>query len=218
MRQKYNWLFAALMVAALVISACTGVAPAVQAPAAETSAAPEEAAAAPAEGDYAAVDPTGQTVVWWHNHTGSRDENLKPLIEEFNKANEWGITIDAQSQGDYDAIRDKVNASIAAGEQPAALIVGYQNDQSFYQLNDTLLDLNTLVDDLKWGLTAEDKADFYPVFLEQSVNPLFDNQRLGFPQSLDGSPVLQSDLAGRTRFLRPTGYPGRIQADGLRRC
>ena len=123
MRQKFTWIIAALMIAAMVLSACTGVAPAAQAPAAATTAATEEAAAAAPEGDYSAVDPSGQTVVWWHNHTGSRDENLKPLIEEFNKSNEWGITIDAQSQGDYNAIRDKVNASIAAGEQPAVLTV-----------------------------------------------------------------------------------------------
>ena len=38
-----------------------------------------------------------------------------------------------------------------------------------------------MIDDPKWGLSAEDKADFYQAFLEQSVNPLFDNQRLGFP-------------------------------------
>jgi hypothetical protein len=39
-----------------------------------------------------------------------------------------------------------VNSSIAAGELPAALLVGYQNDQSFYQLNDVLVDLNTLIE------------------------------------------------------------------------
>jgi ABC-type glycerol-3-phosphate transport system substrate-binding protein len=46
--------------------------------------------------------------------------NLLPLIEEFNESNEYGITVEAQNQGSYNDIRDKVNASIAAGEQPAA--------------------------------------------------------------------------------------------------
>lgn len=179
MRKVIGWM-ALLMVAALVLSACTTMpaAPAAEAPAAATEAAAEEA---PAEGAYAGVDPTGQTVVWWHNHSGSREEKLKALIAEFNESNEYGITIDAQNQGSYDEIRDKVNSSIAAGELPAALLVGYQNDQSFYQLNDVLVDLNTLINDPKWGMSAEELADFYPAFLEQSVNPLFDNQRLGFP-------------------------------------
>lgn len=179
MRKVTGWM-ALLMVAALLLSACTTMptAPAAEVPAAATEAAAEEA---PAEGAYAGVDPTGQAVVWWHNHSGSREEKLKALIAEFNESNEYGITIDAQNQGSYDEIRNKVNSSIAAGELPAALLVGYQNDQSFYQLNDVLVDLNTLINDPTWGMSAEELADFYPAFLEQSVNPLFDNQRLGFP-------------------------------------
>ncbi|MBX3013110.1 MAG: extracellular solute-binding protein [Caldilineaceae bacterium] len=143
--------------------------------------APTGECAVAAEGELAGVDPTGQTVVWWHNHSGSRAEGLQGLIAEFNSNNPCGITVDAQNQGGYDDIRDKVNASIGAGELPAALIVGYQNDQAFYQLNDTLVDLNLYVNDATWGLTAEEQADFYPAFFEQSVHPVFDNQRLGFP-------------------------------------
>lgn len=178
--RKLTVMMALVMVAMLVLSGCTAMptAPAAEAPAAATEAAAEEAVT---EGAYAGVDPTGQTVVWWHNHSGSREEKLMALIAEFNASNEYGITVDAQNQGSYNDIRDKVNSSIAAGEMPAALLVGYQNDQSFYQLNDTLVDLNTLIDDPTWGLSAEELADFYPAFLEQSVNPLFDNQRLGFP-------------------------------------
>ncbi len=184
MRTKTILVAGLLLITALVLAACAPVPAGAPAPAATEAAAAEgEVAAgeAAAEGAYAGVDPSGQTVVWWHNHSGSREENLLPLIEEYNQSNAYGITLEAQNQGSYDDIRDKVNASIAAGEAPAALIVGYQNDQSFYQLNDTLVDLNTLIDDATWGLSAEDKADFYQAFLEQSVNPLFDNQRLGFP-------------------------------------
>lgn len=178
--RKYMWMTTLLLVAVLALSACTAMPAAPAAPGAEQ--ATEAAAEAPAaEGAYAGVDPTGQTVVWWHQHSGSREENLLKMIAEFNESNEFGITIDPQNQGGYDQIRDKVNSSIAAGELPAALLVGYQNDQSFYQLNDTLVDLETLMTDATWGLSAEEVDDFYAAFLEQSVNPLFDNQRLGFP-------------------------------------
>jgi multiple sugar transport system substrate-binding protein/sn-glycerol 3-phosphate transport system substrate-binding protein len=170
------WLTPLLLSAALAVSACTAVP---TAPAAAPAEAPAEAAAA--EGAYADVDPSGQTVVWWHQHSDSREEGLLALIAEFNATNEYGITVEAQNQGGYDEIRDKVNSSIAAGELPATLLVGYQNDQSFYQLNDTLVDLNLLMNDPTWGMSAEEIADFYPAFLEQSVNPLFDGQRLGFP-------------------------------------
>ncbi len=193
--RKVLWFTTILLIGAIALSACAAPAAAPAAPAAEapaTEAAAEapaaEAGAAPAggcapaaDGTYAGVDPSGQSVVWWHNHSGSREEKLLPLIAQFNESNPCGITVEAQNQGGYDDIRDKVNASAAAGEQPAALLVGYQNDQSFYQLNDALVDLNTLMNDATWGLSAGEIADFYPAFLEQSVNPLFDNQRLGFP-------------------------------------
>lgn len=133
------------------------------------------------EGDLAGVDPRGQTITFWHNHSRTREEGLLALVDEFNKTNECGITVIAENQGGYNDIRDKVNASNSAGDLPAALVVGYQNDQAFYQLNGSLADLNTYMNDAHWGLTAEEQADFYPAFLTQSVHALFDNQRLGFP-------------------------------------
>ncbi|MFN2187634.1 MAG: extracellular solute-binding protein [Candidatus Promineifilaceae bacterium] len=164
---------------------------ATEAPMEEATEAPmEEATEAPAEmepcapsmeGGLAGVDPRGQQIVWWHNHSGSREEQLIPLLEEFNNSNECGITLEGQNQGGYDDIRDKVNNFIAAGDVPAALLVGYQNDEAFYQLNDTLVDLNEYVDDPYWGFTAEEKADFFPSFFGQSVHPAFGNQRLGLP-------------------------------------
>ncbi|MEZ4868737.1 MAG: extracellular solute-binding protein [Caldilineaceae bacterium] len=198
MLNKRIWLPALMVIAILLLAACPAAAPA---PAAEeaaeqpaaTEAPAEEAApaeAAPAEagacapatdGELAGVDPSGQTVVWWHQHSGEREEKLKAIVDEFNSSNECGITIDAQNQGGYNDIRDKVNASTAAGEQPAALIVGYQNDQAFYQLNDTLADFDTFINDPTWGLSAEDKADFFPSFFDQGVHPEFGGQRLGFP-------------------------------------
>ncbi len=202
MQRKQLWLLGALLVIAMLLAACpapaapdTGAAPAqeeaAEAPAEEaaetTDATAEEAAAtgdacAPAtEGELAGVDPRNQTVVWWHQHSGIREEQLLEMIEEFNTTNECGITVDAQNQGGYDEIRDKMNASLAAGEAPAALIVGYQNDQAFYQLNNALVDLNIFIDDPTWGLTEEERADFFPGFFDQSVHPAFGNQRLGFP-------------------------------------
>ncbi|MCC6453923.1 MAG: extracellular solute-binding protein [Caldilineaceae bacterium] len=197
MLRKQIWLLAMLLTAALMLAACPAAAPApgapaeaptAEAPAAEATEAPAEEAAVtegactPAtDGELAGVDPSGQTVVWWHNHSGSRAERLGAIIDQFNSDNECGITVDAQNQGGYGDIRDKVNAGIAAGEVPAALIVGYQNDQAFYQLNGALVDFNIFVNDPTWGLTEEEIADFYPVFWEQGLHPAFNNERLGFP-------------------------------------
>ncbi len=191
MKNRNIWLIALLAAVLMIAAACAAPAPATtEAPAADNSAATpaETTASADAsgvelatEGPLAGVDPSGQTIVWWHNHTGTRDEQLSELIAQFNAENAYGITLDSQSQGGYDEIRDKMNASVAAGEAPAALLAGYQNDEAFYQLNGALTDMNTYVYDPFWGLTEEELADFFPGFLEQSVHPAFDNMRLGFP-------------------------------------
>ncbi len=133
------------------------------------------------DGPWAGVDPSGVEIRWWHNHTGSRDEQLVTLLEQFNESNACGITVVGQSQAGYNEIRDLVNASVSAGDLPAALVVGYQNDQAFYQLNDSLADLNDFLDDPTWGLTEETQSDFYASFFDQSIHPVFDNQRLGLP-------------------------------------
>lgn len=133
------------------------------------------------DGPLADVDPTGQEIVWWHQHSGSREERLIPLVEEFNEMNACGITVDPQNQGGYDDIRDKVNASISAGELPAAFIVGYQNDQAFYELNDALANMDNFISDDVWGLSSEDFDAYYNSFLSQSIHATYDNQRLGFP-------------------------------------
>jgi multiple sugar transport system substrate-binding protein/sn-glycerol 3-phosphate transport system substrate-binding protein len=138
--RKLFLLLTMLIVAAFVLAACGEAAteepmakePAAEEPMAEEPATEEPAAeepvveepvdegpCAPADaGPLAGVDPRGQTIVWWHNHSGSREEKMLPLLAQFNETNECGITLDPQNQGGYNDIRDKVNASIAAGEQP----------------------------------------------------------------------------------------------------
>ena len=185
MNTKRMWMLATLLVAALVLAACP--APVAEAPAAmeeeaSASEAMDEGPCAPAmDGPLAGIDPRGQTIVWWHQHSGSREEKLAVIVEDFNTNNECGIVLDAQNQGGYNDIRDKVNASTASGEQPASLIVGYQNDQAFYQLNEVLADFDKFIDDPTWGLSAEERADYFASFVEQGVHPVFDGQRLGFP-------------------------------------
>jgi multiple sugar transport system substrate-binding protein/sn-glycerol 3-phosphate transport system substrate-binding protein len=169
---------------------------------AETPEAVVESCEPAADGPLAGVDPRGQTVVWWHQHSREREEGLLEMVADFNATNPCGITVEATNQGGYDDIRDKMNASIATGDLPG-LVVGYQNDQAFYALADALADLNNYIDDETWGLTPEQKSDFFSAFLEQGVHPAFDNQRLGFPpnRSVEG-------LYYNLTWLQELGFDG----------
>ena len=115
MNTKRFWMLAILLVAAFALAACP--APAAETPAASMEEKPAESAAAEpmdegpcapaADGPLAGIDPRGQTIVWWHQHSGSREEKLAVIVDDFNSNNECGITVDAQNQGGYNDIRDK---------------------------------------------------------------------------------------------------------------
>lgn len=137
-------------------------------------------AAAQEPDPYADVDPSGTEIVIWHNHPGHREEWLTEMAGEFNSTNEWGITLVLQNQGSYDDIREKMSAAIQSGDLPN-LVVGYQNDQAFYEQAGVLVDLNELVYSEKWGLTTEEIDDFFQAFWIQDVHEAYGGQRLGFP-------------------------------------
>ena len=73
--------------------------------------------------NYDEVDPTGANVVFWHQHSGARQEELDKIVAEFNETNEWGITVEALNQGSYDDIYQRMTTSLASGEALPNLVV-----------------------------------------------------------------------------------------------
>jgi multiple sugar transport system substrate-binding protein/sn-glycerol 3-phosphate transport system substrate-binding protein len=216
-----HFLVLAVLVIPLILTACgateepappeapTAAPQPTEAPTEEAAVQPTEPAepaepepCAPAtEGPLAGVDIRGVSFDWWHQHSGSREEKLIPMVQAFNDTNECGITVNAMNQGGYNDIRDKMNASLATGDLPG-LVVGYQNDQAFYALADGLADLNDYIDDPTWGL-GEDKADFFEAFLDQGIHPVYGGARLGFPpnRSVEG-------LYYNLTWLQELGFDG----------
>ncbi|MBN2393734.1 MAG: extracellular solute-binding protein [Anaerolineae bacterium] len=124
-------------------------------------------------GLLAGVDPRGQTVIWWHPYSGTREADLQALINAFNIANACDITVIAENHGA--TLRDEMIAALTTGELPG-LVVGDQNDQLLYTLSNGLADVSAYIDDEMWGLSREDRRDFVRAFLEGDDDPLF-----GFP-------------------------------------
>jgi multiple sugar transport system substrate-binding protein/sn-glycerol 3-phosphate transport system substrate-binding protein len=183
-------LMAVLVMVSFILSACGPAATSPEAPVATPE--PAKPTAKPAATEppttdvskpvdaWEAVDPSGQTVSFWHQHTRDREKALLEIVDEFNKTNEWGITVVAEYQGGYGDIFNKMLTFMNTPDVPN-LVVAYQNQSATYQLADSMVDMNTMVDSAKWGLSEADKADFFPGFFEQDVFPIFGGQRLGFP-------------------------------------
>ena len=111
---------------------------ATEAPAAPAAPAATEAPAAPVDA-WGEVDPTGQTAIFWHQHTKEREEALNQIVADFNANNEWGITVEAAYQGSYNDIFNKMLAVLNTPDAPQ-LVVGYQNQAATYQLAEALAD------------------------------------------------------------------------------
>ncbi|MGB1287113.1 MAG: extracellular solute-binding protein [Aggregatilineales bacterium] len=132
--------------------------------------------------DYEGADPSGAVVQFWHQHSGGREEQLMQIVEEFNANNEYGIVVEASNQGGYGDIFQKVNLGlVAGGDELPQLVVAYQNQAATYELADGLIDITPLVDSEMWGLSEDEKADFFEGFYAADIFPTFNNERLGFP-------------------------------------
>ncbi len=46
-----------------------------------------------AQDDLASVDPSGQTIVYWHQFSSAQLETMTALVEQFNATNEYGIIV-----------------------------------------------------------------------------------------------------------------------------
>ncbi len=130
--------------------------------------------------DFENVDPTGQTISFWHQHTQEREAELDKIVADFNANNEYGITVNAEFQGGYGDIFQKMLPLLGTSDAPN-LVVAYQNQAATYEVQDGVVDMDPLVNSAKWGLDDATKADFFPGFYNADVFPSFGNQRLGFP-------------------------------------
>ncbi len=117
-------------------------------------------AAAQGDANYEEIDPSGQTVVYWHQYSddSSQANTMAALIEDFNSSNEYGITVEAHHQGHYGNIEDLMNTAILAGELPN-LAAGYANAVAGWANEGVVVDINLLLNSPAWGIAADEQAN-----------------------------------------------------------
>jgi len=115
-----------------------------------------------AQGDmsYEGVDPSGQTVVYWHQYSddSSQAETMAALVADFNSSNEYGITVETIHQGSYGPIQDLMNTAILSGELPN-LVAGYANAVAGWANEGVVVDINLLLNSPHWGIPADEQAN-----------------------------------------------------------
>ncbi|MEE2658519.1 MAG: extracellular solute-binding protein [Candidatus Latescibacterota bacterium] len=171
--------------------------------------------------DLEAVDPYGQEVVFWYQHTREREEALAEMIQEFNASNEHEIRVHGEFAGRYGDIYNKMMVGLQGGELPT-LVVAYQNQARVYNTADGVVDLSPYMVSAKWGLSAQERADFFDTFIAQDRHG---DKQLGFPPNrsieilyynqdwlkelgFDGPPASWEDFAIMCRAAKETPFTG----------
>jgi len=124
-----------------------------------------------------ALDPSGQQVTFWYQHTRERETALQELIAEYNEKNEHGIVVKGEYAGTYNNIYNKMVVGIQGNALPS-LVVAYQNQAMAYYRDGGIVDIAPYMDSPKWGLSSTEKSDFVQSFLKQDF---VSGAQVGFP-------------------------------------
>jgi multiple sugar transport system substrate-binding protein len=130
----------------------------------------------PASG-FRPIDP--EAAVFWDRQTTESAELLRGLADEFNRGRP-GLPIKVERAGGYTEIFRKVSASIQAGALPS-MAVSYESMTSEYVPTGAVLPLDDYLGEPGFGLSAEDRADFFPVALDTNIFPEFGGRMYSFP-------------------------------------
>ena len=105
--------------------------------------------------DYEGIDPSGQTVVYWHQYSddSSQANTMAALVDDFNSNNGYGITVEAIHQGHYGTIEDLMNTAILSGELPN-MAAGYANAVAGWANEGVVVDINLLLNSPNWGISG----------------------------------------------------------------
>lgn len=207
-------LIAILLIASLLLAACpaplpapTGAQPQIEveqpAPQAEPTAAAEPEPQ-PETDAISMIDPSGQEILFWHVSTRIHEEVLLKIIEDFNASNPYGIKVVPEYAGYYGDIYKKIIAAINAGPDALPdLAIAYPNQVAEYANAGVIASLDPYMNSEKYGLSAEDQADFFQAFLLSDQYGAFDNEHLSFAHSRSMQVMYYN-----ADWLKKLGYDG----------
>lgn len=138
----------------------------------------------PSNSHAQSVDPAGQTITFWHPHTGERETALNQLVAQFNAENEWKITVEPRSLQNSGLLYDQIILQLTTPPENRTLpnlFVAAPYESALFALDGPILDLNPFIRDEEWGFDVE--ADFVPGIAELGHDPFTDAQ-FGWPERL----------------------------------
>lgn len=212
MRSKLCLFLTACFIASLTVAGCQAVEQASDG-AAETQPADSELQTDPVIEieRYTGIDPTGQTVVFWHPYTQPQQETLQTLVDGFNRNNPFDITVEETYQGSYQDVFSRVY-DVANSQDVPDMVIAYQNHAANLFQQGALVDLTPLVNSPEWGMSAAERTDYYSAAFDQDVFSVFSDTRLGLPVSRSAEVLyVNREWLAELGFNKPPESPEEFQ-------
>ena len=100
------------------------------------------------------------------------------MVDEFNQTNEWGIHVIMSAPGSAAMVTSKTLEGIANKQPPNVLAAAPGFILAVDERDALVLDLTSYIDSVGYGLTANEVADFKPLFWEELM---VNEKRIGIP-------------------------------------
>jgi len=136
----------------------------------------------PADG----LDLKNVNVVFWHPWTGTEENPIHKLVQEFNRVNEWGIVVEDSAIGDDNYLSDKVFLSIQEKNPPNLVALPIHSLSAINYYKNALMDLDIYINNNTLGLTKEEQLSFPVTFWQQDI---YNGVRYGIPAERDARVV-----------------------------
>ena len=132
----------------------------------------------PSEG----FDTTQDVNIKFYTTMGQELQNVfNAYLEDFNNLYP-NIHVDAQFIGGYDDVRDQMNTEIAAGKSDVNVAYCYPDHIATYNTAKSVIALDNLIDDSKYGFTDDEVNDFVKAYYEEGSS-LGDGKMYSLPFS-----------------------------------
>jgi ABC-type glycerol-3-phosphate transport system substrate-binding protein len=133
----------------------------------------------------------GVQVNVWYPYYGAEASLFESQVQQFNKENEWGITVIPQSKENFSELFSQTDAALKNTSNPQVVIAFPEHAQGW---KDFVVDLTPYVNDAVYGISALDQSDFASAFWMQDV---VDGVRYGVPAQRSARFILYNQTWAR---------------------
>ena len=150
------------------------------------------------------LDLHGVGIEVWHPWYGPEASLIDSQLAEFNRDNDWGITVRAKGHTSFTELYEDVTTALQGKEAPQ-LTIAMPEYALAWDAGAHVVDLTTYVTDQSYGLTTEEISDFPDVFWNQDI---VDGRQLGLPAQRSAHFLLYNQSWARDLgFNDPPGTP-----------